>query len=142
MNRREFLKAAGFAGAAGVALTACAPGDAKVLEHRPEINLTPLEKTLYPAKRNVRYKIDSKVSPEAVVAKYNNYYEFSEVKEDVAHHARALPTREWKLEVEGLVNKPQTDADIINFQTIGAGPELRAAYNLPRWYGVRIGFSY
>ena len=108
MNRREFLKAAGFLGAAGMALTACAPGESQVLEHRPEVNLTPLEKTLYPAKRNVRYKIDSKVSPESLAANYNNFYEFSEIKDDVAHHARALPTRGWTLEVEGLVNKPQT----------------------------------
>ncbi len=108
MNRRDFLKAAGFLGAASMSLTACAPGDAEVLEHRPEVNLTPLEKTLYPAQRNLRYKIDHKVTPPQAAAIYNNYYEFSEIKDDVAHHARALPTEGWTLEVDGLVDKPQT----------------------------------
>ena len=110
LNRRDFLKAAGFLGAATVALAGCAPGDPEVLEHRPEANLTPLEKTLYPARRNLHYKIDRKVTAPRVAGNYNNYYEFSETKEDVGHHARALPTRNWTLEVEGLVNKPQTFA--------------------------------
>ena len=108
LNRRDFLKAAGFLGAATVALSGCAPGDPEVLAHRPEVTWTPLDKTLYPAQRNLHYKIDRKVTAPKVAGNFNNYYEFSETKEDVNHHARALPTQNWTLEVEGLVNKPQT----------------------------------
>ncbi|MFT4268201.1 MAG: protein-methionine-sulfoxide reductase catalytic subunit MsrP, partial [Xenophilus sp.] len=37
---------------------------------------------------------------------YNNFYEFGTDKSDPAQNARALKTRPWTVEVEGLVNKP------------------------------------
>jgi iron complex outermembrane receptor protein len=50
-------------------------------------------------------------------------------------------SRSSRWSVEGFVDNV-TDNDVINFLTVGAGPELRAAYNRPRWTGLRVGFSY
>ena len=110
LNRREALQAIGWIGAfsTGLMMSGCAPGSNEVVNARPETNLTALEKTLYPATRVTRYKMDRRITNEAVAASYNNYYEFSEVKEDVHHHAQKLKTRPWQVEVTGLVEKPKT----------------------------------
>jgi len=42
------------------------------------------------------------------ITHYNNYYEFSVDKEEVARLAEGFVTRPWTVEVGGLVNKPQT----------------------------------
>ncbi|MCP4422417.1 MAG: protein-methionine-sulfoxide reductase catalytic subunit MsrP [Chloroflexi bacterium] len=42
------------------------------------------------------------------VTSYNNYYEFSLDKEEVASRAKGFPTTPWQVEVSGLVNKPKT----------------------------------
>jgi sulfoxide reductase catalytic subunit YedY len=42
------------------------------------------------------------------ITNYNNYYEFTTVKEDVAGMAKNMPLSPWTVQVYGLVNKPQT----------------------------------
>lgn len=42
------------------------------------------------------------------VTSYNNFYEFSTDKHDVAYEARSFVTRPWTVKVGGLVNKPKT----------------------------------
>ncbi len=42
------------------------------------------------------------------VTHYNNYYEFTTIKQSVAEMARDFPTSPWSVEVSGLVNKPGT----------------------------------
>jgi len=40
------------------------------------------------------------------ITNYNNFYEFSTVKEGVAYAAKGFKTNPWTVSVEGLVNKP------------------------------------
>ncbi len=47
------------------------------------------------------------VSPESIVTRYNNFYEFGTVKDEIWKHAEALDTGEWKIEVTGRVKKPR-----------------------------------
>lgn len=42
------------------------------------------------------------------IANYNNFYEFTTDKQDVARVASGFVTRPWTVRVEGLVNKPKT----------------------------------
>ena len=42
------------------------------------------------------------------ITNYNNFYEFSTVKEEVASAARGFVTRPWTVDVSGLVKKPKT----------------------------------
>ena len=41
------------------------------------------------------------------ITNYNNFYEFSTDKEEVARLAQGFVTKPWKVAVEGLVNKPR-----------------------------------
>ena len=61
---------------------------------------------LYPAKRNDLYTIERPVTPEAVNAHYNNFYEFGTSK-DIYDAAQALKTRPWTVKIDGMVEKPQ-----------------------------------
>ena len=42
------------------------------------------------------------------ITNYNNYYEFTTVKEGVAKLAKDFPTSPWDVQVYGLVNNPRT----------------------------------
>jgi sulfoxide reductase catalytic subunit YedY len=46
-------------------------------------------------------------TPYEKITNYNNYYEFTTDKEDVARLARNFTTRPWTVSVEGLVHKPK-----------------------------------
>jgi len=107
-NRRDFLKGVGAVTTFALGLNGCAPGSDEAVNEHPELNPTPLEKTVYPAPRQTRYKMDRPLTKEVVAAHYNNYYEFSETKEDVDHHAQKLKIQGWTVEVSGLVQKPRT----------------------------------
>ena len=41
------------------------------------------------------------------ITHFNNYYEFTPVKEDVADEAKDFPLRPWSVEVAGLVDNPK-----------------------------------
>jgi sulfoxide reductase catalytic subunit YedY len=47
-------------------------------------------------------------TPYEKITNYNNYYEFTTDKEDVARVAKNFNVRPWTVSVEGLVQKPQT----------------------------------
>jgi sulfoxide reductase catalytic subunit YedY len=67
------------------------------------------------APRNPDFKLDRPLTDEAVAARYNNFYEFTEAKERVHELARSLRLRPWTVEVTGLVQKPGTfDVDEIS----------------------------
>ena len=52
-------------------------------------------------------ELGDELTPYDSIVNYNNFYEFSVEKEDVAHLARDFKTSPWTVEVGGLVNKPQ-----------------------------------
>jgi sulfoxide reductase catalytic subunit YedY len=89
LSRRDFMKAAGIAGA-GALLAACAPS---------------LDAGVAPASKLV----DVPNSLEDIT-NYNNYYEFSPDKEPVARLSKDFKTRPWDVEVTGLVNNSKTYA--------------------------------
>ena len=53
-------------------------------------------------------ELGDELTPYDSIVNYNNFYEFSLEKEDVADLARDFKTSPWTVEVGGLVNKPQT----------------------------------
>src|SRR5262245_26139470 len=52
--------------------------------------------------------INEKSTPYEDITHYNNFYEFSTDKLEVANKARKFVTRPWTVTVEGLVQKPRT----------------------------------
>ncbi len=97
INRRQFMQNAGLV-AAGALLAACTPRDNTIQESSGAEDVT---KAIYSDEL-----LDSATSFEAIT-NYNNYYEFTVVKERVAQLAKDFTTTPWQVEVYGLVNKPR-----------------------------------
>src|SRR5215471_4272336 len=53
------------------------------------------------------FKVNEKLTPLEDVTNYNNFYEFSTDKREVAAEAKGFVTRPWAVEVGGLVNRPK-----------------------------------
>src|SRR5262245_33310946 len=99
-DRRAFLAAAGMAG------IAFSPGAAQAQRIGDLANLPDPSASLYPAKRNEAFKLDLKVTDEAINTTYNNYYEFGSAK-TIARAAQSLPIRPWTIKIDGMVERPQ-----------------------------------
>lgn len=92
-NRREFLRAAGFASvvsATGLGASGCAEA-----EVRAASQLGP-------------YDTDEEQTPYEAVTGYNNFYEFGTNKDEPARYAHTLRPRPWTVQVDGLVRDPKT----------------------------------
>ncbi len=106
MNRRKFMRLAG-AAAAGAALAACAPG-AEQTEQRRQVEATIAAQGEGAQASQATDELGDPLNTFEEISNYNNYYEFSLDKEQVAVLAQKMPTSPWTVEVTGLVNKPQT----------------------------------
>ena len=91
LNRRAFM--------VGAAALALAPGAARAA--------APAGQAL-PATRNPAFDIPDAPSKFQDASSYNNFYEFGVNKEDPARLAATLRPRPWKVQVDGLVQKPKT----------------------------------
>lgn len=90
-DRRDFLRRLGFAGAGRCGRGGPAAGG----------------DDLYPAQRNPAYISDRPLTEEAVTARYNNFYEFTDQK-DPWRYVERFRTRPWEVEVGGLCVRPET----------------------------------
>jgi sulfoxide reductase catalytic subunit YedY len=97
LSRRDFMKAASLATGAAL-LTACAP-DASVVDASENIEPDPVS--------NATDELGDKVNSYSDITNYNNYYEFTVDKQQVADEAKGFTTSPWTVEVGGLVNKPK-----------------------------------
>ena len=91
LNRRAFM--------VGAAALALAPGAARAA--------APAGQAL-PATRNPAFDIADAPSKFQDASSYNNFSEFGVNKEDPARLAGTLRPRPWKVQVDGLVQKPKT----------------------------------
>ena len=95
-DRRRFLVGAGATLAAGAAMWAGLPAEARAAAAK----LGPLARSPFSS--------DETQTPYKSVTTYNNYYEFGTDKEDPAANAGKLAVRPWTVRVEGLAGKPRT----------------------------------
>ncbi len=102
LNRRRFL--VGASAAATVALGGSILPVALAKQTSPIDG--PYRKPLI-APRNPEYKTDRPISSELISAGYNNYYEFTEQKDQVWKLAKDFQDRPWEIAIKGLVDKPQ-----------------------------------
>jgi sulfoxide reductase catalytic subunit YedY len=126
-NRRAFIKRLGGAGIGMIALSGLSAAGAFAEEKKDSDKEAPVKEgnkealggtddpstkpKLYPAKRNPAFgevSVGRKLTPELYALGYNNFYEFSYRKEDVARNATKFKTEPWKVEITGLVKKPRT----------------------------------
>jgi sulfoxide reductase catalytic subunit YedY len=97
LNRRQFLKAMGIIGA-GTFLASCAPSAQSPQPTAPE-DLKASAAT---------DELGDPLNTYEEITHYNNYYEFTTDKRDVAMLAKDFITSPWQVKVYGLVNKPKT----------------------------------
>jgi sulfoxide reductase catalytic subunit YedY len=62
---------------------------------------------LYPAMRNMRYRLDRELTDEKLSTTYNNFYEFGSSK-TIWQAAQRLNIRPWEIRIDGMVEKPRT----------------------------------
>jgi methionine sulfoxide reductase catalytic subunit len=106
LDRRALLKSLG----AGTAALAASGFAAAPFWSAEALAATVPNAGLYPAKRNPAYKLDRPITPESVNTHYNNFYEFSMSKSAGEDAQQALVTEPWTVQLDGLVEKPQTFA--------------------------------
>jgi sulfoxide reductase catalytic subunit YedY len=94
-DRRRIL--AGMAGIAGGILAQSAP--------RPAFAAAGPK--LYPAKRNLDFKLDRPVTKEELALTYNNFYEFGSHKQ-ISKAAQKLKVNPWAISIGGMVEKDIT----------------------------------
>jgi sulfoxide reductase catalytic subunit YedY len=107
LSRRQFivgasaLAASAFLSACGVATPTAAPARAQPTAE---------------AKQGTD-DLGDKLTPYETITHYNNFYEFSLGKEEVASLAQNFKTNPWTIQVGGLVNKPRafTMDDLLKF---------------------------
>src|SRR4051794_3185303 len=106
VNRRRFLGALGV-GAIGLLVPAgCAHSEEMPAKSNLGPTSLPSARTaFYPAKRNEKYKLDRKLSDEAVAGKYNNFYEFGTAKTDPSRRSGKFNAVPWTVEVAGMVKQ-------------------------------------
>jgi sulfoxide reductase catalytic subunit YedY len=102
LNRRQFMRAAGVAGAAAL-LAACAPQ----ANSRPTANTAESSQSESTSPKATD-ELGDALNTFDQITNYNNFYEFSFEKEAVADLAKNFPTSPWEVQVGGLVNKPAT----------------------------------
>lgn len=110
LSRREILRRTGWA--AGVALAGSALPGCGILggaDDEPYVSPKAPARDLYPVARNPDFADAGRELTDASVAgNYNNFYEFSLEKSEVAKLARDYPFDPWQVEVTGLVSNPRT----------------------------------
>ncbi|HEX7568417.1 MAG TPA: protein-methionine-sulfoxide reductase catalytic subunit MsrP [Anaerolineaceae bacterium] len=106
-NRRAFLKAAGLLGFGGL-LAACGVPPAATTNATGNTSSTPAAGSTAASSAGLKDELGDPANSFADITNYNNYYEFSEGKEDVAPLSAKFPSSPWQVEVSGMVQNPMT----------------------------------
>jgi len=103
ISRRKFMVGLGALVAGSLALSACGKQDPLPSPTPARANGTA---TLSPSANTD--ELGDKLTSYDAITNYNNYYEFSIRKEQVARLAQDFKTSPWAVQVGGLVHKPKT----------------------------------
>ncbi len=105
INRRQFLKLAALTGAAAL-LSACVGSSptAATLPSQPVASAP----VALPPPGSIADERGAPLNSFEQIANYNNYYEFTTDKTAVASLAQDFQTDPWQVQVNGLVENPQT----------------------------------
>lgn len=111
MTRRRFLKGAAGLSVSAMVLAACGRNQAvpEVTETGTDVPTGSPFPTATPLPTPVvdSHDLSQLLTSYEAITGYNNYYEFTFQKEDVAELAEGFVTSPWKINVGGLVNKPR-----------------------------------
>ncbi len=107
-NRRAFLKQLGYSGTGVLAATlaGCSKSDPASLT--PDPVAQDVYGKGYPHARNPDFDPGWTLTDEQTAATYNNFYEFTTVKDQVHRLAKALTIAPWPIEIGGDIETPYT----------------------------------
>jgi sulfoxide reductase catalytic subunit YedY len=121
LSRRQFIQSAGILAASALALRACGPAGSGTQEPLPTDAPPPAGSTDTPLPagptatapppsptRPSMDELGDELNTYQAITNYNNYYEFTFDKQDVAKLAEDFVTSPWTVQVGGLVNNPRT----------------------------------
>lgn len=113
LNRRRFLRRMGLAGSGLIAagLAGCSKSDSAPAADNsasPGATNSVVSTKGYPAPRDPDFNPGWPLTNEKKAANYNNFYEFSTDKEEVAKLTGKFVTAPWPIEIGGLADKPMT----------------------------------
>jgi sulfoxide reductase catalytic subunit YedY len=112
LSRRKFIQSAGMLAASALVLRACGPAGSGTQEPLPTDTPLPAGPTATaPSPSPTRPSGDElgdELNTYQAITNYNNYYEFTFDKQDVAKLAEDFTTSPWTVQVGGLVNNPRT----------------------------------
>jgi sulfoxide reductase catalytic subunit YedY len=120
LSRRRFMKGVGALVASSLIVAACGTGDSAptVAPTVAPTGASPTQaapaatpsgaQSIFPSLVGSADELGAELTDYEAVVNYNNFYEFSTRKEQVAKLAQDFRTSPWRVEVGGLVNKPKT----------------------------------
>jgi sulfoxide reductase catalytic subunit YedY len=112
LNRRTLLRGMGLGAAmlGTTGLAACGDEASAENEVAQLADLPPdPSASLYPVKRNLRYKVERPLTDEDLATTYTNFYEFGSSK-NIWRAAQSLPIRPWTVTFDGMVEETKTVA--------------------------------
>lgn len=106
INRKSFLKKAGAVATAGVLTPAAYYLWTLNKKSKKEVPLVPKKQEILKAPVSQNFAQGEKLTKYEYVTGYNNFYEFTTDKEDVAQKAASFITKPWTIKIGGEVDKP------------------------------------
>jgi iron complex outermembrane receptor protein len=70
-----------------------------------------------------------------------NIKEYSQPAQSIVNMRVTWRSEDDRWTIAAFLNNV-ADTDAINFMSVGAGPEVLASYNLPRWAGIQLGYRF
>lgn len=110
VSRRSYLK---LFGAGALLATGTWPGcsmpvsEEEFSKSPKNFEFSDVDRQVYPAAQNPKFQLDRAITDEHIAAQYNNFYEFSEAKDDIWKRVGGFKPKPWTVEIKGLVKKPQ-----------------------------------
>ncbi len=110
VSRRSYLK---LVGAGALLATGVLPGcsmpvsEEEFSKNPKNFEFSDVDRQVYPVSSNPEFKLDRAITEEHIAAQYNNFYEFSEAKDDIWKRVGGFKPRPWTVEIKGLVKNPQ-----------------------------------
>ncbi len=117
LSRRKFITGVGALAATAVALKACSPAGTAAPTASPVATQLPTATLLPPPAANAD-ELGNTLTSQDAITNYNNFYEFTVDKQQVAKLSQDFRTSPWQVEVGGLVGNPKTYDldDLIRFE--------------------------
>jgi sulfoxide reductase catalytic subunit YedY len=108
LNRRNFMRGAALAGSAAATTWLYRKLNPPPVALPPGQKIDSVATTAVDDRTKAGFNVQEKLTSLEDITNYNNFYEFSTNKQEVASAAKEFVTRPWAVEVGGLVNKPKT----------------------------------